>query len=330
MDRYLVTGGAGFIGSNLVEALLRQGEYVRVLDNFSTGKPRNLALVRRATAADERLEVIEGDLRSYHNVQEAVQGVDYVLHQAALPSLPRSLRYPLSYHAANVVGTLNLLHAAHKAGVKRLVYASSSSIYGDNPVLPKVETMTPMPRSPYAISKLSAEQYCGVFWHLYGFETVCLRYFNVFGPRQDPDSIYSAVIPRFITTALQSGVLVIHGDGFQSRDFTFVANVTKANFLACKAPGAAGQVVNVSCGERYTLLDLVRELERLLGRPIQIRHTQPRPGDVQHSQADISRARATLGYEPVVDFRSGLDQTLEWYRSQMEVLEDSYLSVPIG
>ncbi len=317
MTTYLVTGGAGFIGSNIVEELLKRGHTVRILDNFSTGQRENVKLVRQSTRPGDRLEIIEGDLRSYHIVQEAVQGVDYILHQGALPSVPRSVKDPLTSNEVNVVGTLNLLQAARKAGVKRLVYASSSSVYGDNPTLPKVEAMPPAPLSPYAISKLAAEQYCRVFYRLYGFETVALRYFNVFGPRQDPTSFYSAVIPKFITAALQNKKLTVHGDGLQSRDFTYIANVVNANLLACESPRAAGQVMNVSCGERYTLLNLIKELELLLDKPIKVHHTGPRPGDVKHSQADITRAGELLGYEPLVSFREGLAKTMAWYKGRV-------------
>ncbi len=253
MSTYLVTGGGGFIGSNIVEELLRRGEQVKVLDNFSTGRRGNLTVVQQAIRPGNRLEIIEGDLRSYHIVWNAVEGVDYVLHQGALPSVPRSVRDPLTTNEVNVVGTLNLLQAAREVGVKRLVYASSSSVYGNSPVLPKVETMCPNPLSPYAIAKLAGEQYCQSFWKLYGFETVCLRYFNVFGPHQDPNSQYSAVIPKFVMAALQDESLVIHGDGKQSRDFTYITNVVTANLLACQAVEAPGQVMNVSCGQRQSL-----------------------------------------------------------------------------
>lgn len=315
MAIYLVTGGAGFIGSNIVEELLRQGERVRVLDNFATGRRENLVLVQQDTQPSQRLEVVEGDLRSYHIVQEAVRGIDYVLHQGALPSVPRSVRDPLTSNEVNVVGTLNILQAARQAGVKRLVYASSSSIYGNSPTLPKIETMGSNPLSPYAISKLAAEQYCQIFWQLYGFETVCLRYFNVFGPRQDPTSQYSAVIPKFISAALKDEPLLIHDDGQQSRDFTYIANVVSANLLACQASDAPGQVMNTSCGQRYSLLDLVARLEKLLDRSLRIEHTESRQGDVKHSQADIGKAKELLGYEPLVDFETGLKQTVEWYKN---------------
>jgi UDP-glucose 4-epimerase len=310
MTLYLVTGGAGFIGSNLVAELINQGEQVRVLDNFSTGRRDNLRPYRH------RIEVIEGDVRSYHLVREAVDGVDFILHQAALPSVPRSVRDPITTNEVNVLGTLNLLQAARDAGVKRLVNASSSSIYGDNPDLPKRESMPPRPLSPYAISKLAAEQYCQSFWRLYGFETVSLRYFNVFGPRQDPTSQYSAVIPRFITGMMAGQPLTVHGDGRQSRDFSFIANVVRANLLACTAPDAAGQVFNIACGQRFSLLDLVDQLAAIIGRPPQIQHGPARPGDVPHSLADIDQAKAILGYEPVVGFEAGLRQTVAWFQSQ--------------
>lgn len=315
MNAFLVTGGSGFIGSNIVEKLLRQGHYVRVLDNFSTGQRQNIKLIRQSVQPKNRLEIIEGDFRSYHIVQEAVQGIDYILHQGALPSVPRSIKDPLTSNEVNVVGTLNLLQAARKAGVKRLIYASSSSVYGSNPTLPKVETMKIEPVSPYAISKLAAEQYCRTFSQLYGFETVSLRYFNVFGPRQDPASLYSAVIPKFIIAALEGKPVTVHGDGLQSRDFTYIANVINANLLACESHEATGQVMNVSCGQRFTLLDLVKELEILLDKPIEVHHTETRPGDVKHSQADITRAQKLLGYEPLVSFQSGLEKTVAWYKS---------------
>jgi UDP-N-acetylglucosamine/UDP-N-acetylgalactosamine 4-epimerase len=311
MAVYLVTGGAGFIGSHLVDALLGQGHTVRVLDNLATGNRANLHLATTATQAN--LELIWGDLRSYHIVQEAVQGVEYILHQAALPSVPRSVKDPLTAHEVNVAGTLNLLHVALKAGVKRLVFASSSSIYGDNPTLPKVESMTPTPRSPYAITKLTGELYCKTFWDLYGLETVCLRYFNVFGPRQDPNSFYSAVIPKFITAAIRDEPVVIHGDGEQSRDFTYVDNVVRANLLACQAPEVAGQAINISCGERYSLLSLVEAIGKLIGKRMTVEHVAARPGDVKHSQADIERAGRVLGYEPSTGFFEGLKRTVAWY-----------------
>lgn len=308
MAQYLVTGGAGFIGSNIVTELVARGQQVRVLDNFATGQRRNLAELTKD------IEVVEGDIRSYHLVREAVKGVDFILHQAALPSVPRSVRDPITSNEVNVMGTLNVLQAAREAGVKRLVFASSSSVYGANPDLPKREAMCPAPLSPYAISKLAGEQYCLAFWRLYGFETVCLRYFNVFGPRQDPTSQYSAVIPKFITALFNNQELTIHGDGSQSRDFTFIANVVQANLAACLAPAAPGGVFNIACGKRYTLLELVQNLADIAGCQPQLRFTDPRPGDVAHSLADISRATEVLGYNPGVDWREGLTQTVEWFR----------------
>lgn len=303
MTLYLVTGGAGFIGSNIVARLIAQGQQVRVLDNFSTGRRNNL------TQFADQIQVIEGDIRSYHIVREAVEDVDFVLHQAALPSVPRSVRDPLTTNEVNVLGTLNLLQAARDARVKRLVYASSSSVYGDSTELPKRETMCPAPLSPYAISKLAGEQYCQSFWRLYRFETVCLRYFNVFGPRQDPTSQYSAVIPRFITAMFSDHSLTIYGDGTQSRDFTYVANVIQANLLACTAPNVAGQVFNIACGQRYSLLELIQKLAQIIEKEPRVTHAAVRPGDVPHSQADINKAQTMLGYQPSVSFDDGLKQT---------------------
>ncbi len=306
--KFLVTGGAGFIGSNIVEELLRRGETVRVLDNFSTGKRENLVPFW------ERIELVEGDLRDLPTVRRAVEGVDYVLHQAALPSVPRSVDDPLENDAVNVTGTLNLLIAARDARVKRVVFASSCSVYGDDPTLPKRENMLPQPKSPYAVSKLAGEYYCRTFGEVYGLETVALRYFNVFGPRQDPASDYAAVIPLFITRLLRGQAPTVHGDGLQSRDFVHVANVVQANLLAAAAPGIAGRVFNIACGERYTLLDLIGILNEILGTRITPIHDGPRPGDVRHSQADITAAREALGYRVVVDFAEGLRRTVEWCR----------------
>lgn len=316
MANYLVTGGAGFIGSHIVEALVRQGHTVRVLDNFSTGSQANVKYLRDISDSLAPVEVIVGDIRSYHIVHEAVQGVEYVIHQAALPSVPRSVKDPLTSNEVNVAGTLNLLHAAHKAGVRRFVFASSSSVYGDNPKLPKVESMEPLPRSPYATAKLTGENYCRNFWHLYGLETVCLRYFNVFGPRQDPASYYSAVIPKFVVAALHDEPVTLHGDGKQSRDFTYIDNVVHANLLACEAVDAPGQVLNISCGERATLLELVEEIQALLGISLRVHHAESRPGDIRHSQANIEKAGRILGYEPHLHFREGLAETVAWYRER--------------
>ncbi len=313
MAHYLVTGGAGFIGSNLVGALLEQGHTVRVLDNFSTGKRENLA------PYGSRVEVIEGDLTDLDAVRRAVQGVDVVLHQGALASVPRSIEDPISSNEANVKGTLHVLLAAKDAGVKRVVYASSSSVYGDQAVTePKVETMTPQPISPYAVSKLSGEQYCQVFYEVYGLETVSLRYFNVFGPRQDPHSEYAAVIPKFITCMLEGQRPTIFGDGEQTRDFTYIGNVIKGNLLAATAPAEriAGQVFNMATGAQISLNGLVEMLQEITGQNIAPVHAPPRTGDIKHSRADIEKARRLLGYEPEVSFLEGLRQTVEWYRSR--------------
>jgi len=315
--RYLVTGAAGFIGSHLVEALLRRGEGVVALDDFSTGRRDNLAaaiLARPRGAAGP--DVIEGDIRDPATVRRALRGVECVLHQAALPSVQRSVEDPGATHAVNVTGTLNLLVAAREAGVRRFVYASSSSVYGDNPTLPKVETMTPAPLSPYAVSKLAGEHYCRVFCGLYGLETVALRYFNVFGPRQDPTSQYAAVVPNFVTAALANRAPTVYGDGLQSRDFTFIDNVVDANLKACDAPaGAAGRAYNVACGSAATLLELWGILERIIGLHLRPVHERPRPGDVRHSLAAIDEASVHLGYEPKVDLEEGLRQTVDAFRA---------------
>ncbi len=315
--RYLVTGGAGFIGSHIVEALVRRGESVVVLDDFSTGRRQNLeaALRPRASGAPEP-DVIEGDIRDKSAVRRALRGVTHVLHQAALPSVQRSVEDPISSHEVNASGTLHLLVASREAGVKRFVYASSSSAYGDSPVLPKVETMTPAPLSPYAVSKLAGEQYCRVFHGLYGLETVALRYFNVFGPRQDPTSQYAAVVPNFVTAVLAGRAPTIYGDGLQSRDFTFIDNAVDANLKACDSPASAsGRAYNIACGTAATLLDLLRILERLTVSPIRAVHEQPRPGDVRHSLAAIDEARLHLGYEPKVDIEDGLRRTVDAFRA---------------
>jgi nucleoside-diphosphate-sugar epimerase len=308
MARYLVTGGAGFIGSNIIAELIERGERVRVLDNFSTGRRKNIAPFVK------HIELIEGDLRDLSTVNQAVEGVDYVLHQGALPSVQRSIDAPLATHAANATGTLNILIAARDLAVRRMVYASSSSIYGDSLTLPKREDMFPAPKSPYAVSKMAGEQYCRAFADVFGLETVCLRYFNVFGPRQDPTSQYSAVIPLFITAMLHGQSPTIYGDGEQSRDFTYVANVVQANLLAVTAPDrAVGQVFNVACGERYTLVDLVATLNDILDTDLEPTHESPRPGDVRHSLADVTAAQEVLGYEPQIDFREGLRRTVRWF-----------------
>ncbi len=307
---YLVTGGAGFIGSNIVDALLARGEQVRVFDNFSTGKWEHLESSRA------RIEVIEGDLRNVDDVAKAVAGVEVIFHQAALRSVPRSVDDPLASNDVNVTGTMNLLLASRNAGVRRLVYASSSSVYGDSQTLPKVEAQPTVPVSPYAASKLAAEHYCRIFSKLYGLETVSLRYFNVFGPRQDPESKYSAVIPRFMASALAGEPLEVHGDGLQSRDFTFVENVVEANLQAAVAERAAGEVMNVACGQRYTLIDIIEVLESLVGHPLARNHQDPRPGDVRHTLADISKAEELLDFKPKIGFREGLERTFKYFTAK--------------
>ncbi len=308
MTTYLVTGGAGFIGSNIVEELVRQEKRVRVLDNFATGRLENLRDVK------DRVDVIEGDVRDLDAVEHAVQGVDFVLHQAALASVPRSIADPASNNQVNAQGTLNVLIAAHRHGVKRVVYASSSSVYGDSEELPKVETMTPNPKSPYAVAKLAAEHYCRVFADLHGMTTVSLRYFNVFGPRQDPTSQYSAVIPIFVRCLLQGRAPTIYGDGEQSRDLTFISNVVRANLLACDANVSGGRVYNIACGGRYTINQVLDALEKRIRSGVKPRYEATRAGDVKHSMADISRIHRDLGYEPTVGFEEGIDATVRWYQ----------------
>jgi UDP-glucose 4-epimerase len=305
---YLVTGGAGFIGSHIVRSLLEQGEQVRVLDNFATGKREHLVPLQG------RIDVIEGDIRYLNNVQEATRSADYVLHLAALPSVARSVRTPIESNDVNVHGTLNLLIAARDAGVKRVIYGASSSAYGNSTVLPKVESMPADPLSPYAVNKLAGELYCRVFTRVYGLEAVSLRYFNVFGPRQDPTSQYSAAIPRFIQALLAGQRPLIYGDGEQSRDFTYVQNVVEASLIACTAPGVAGETINVACGERVTLNRLVQMIGRLLGKDIEPLYEAPRPGDIRHSQADITKAAKLLQYQPSVGMEEGVRRTIEWLR----------------
>ena len=302
MAVYLVTGGAGFIGSNIVKELLAQGEQVRVLDNFSTGKRDNLFPFKE----NPNLEVFEGDLRSFHIVRDAVKGVDYVLHQGALPSVPRSVKDPITSNDVNINGTLHILEASKEFCVKRVVFASSSSVYGNSEVMPKVETMPVSPMSPYAVTKYAAERYCQVFYQLYGLETVCLRYFNVFGPNQDPTSQYSAVIPKFIKLIKEGKQPVIYGDGTQSRDFTFVSNNVEANILACTSDNVAGEVFNIACGERYSLIDLVDNINLLLGTNIKPVFENTRPGDVKHSLAGIDKAKTLLKFTVRTHFLDGL------------------------
>lgn len=305
----LVTGGAGFIGSHLVRRLLRDGYRVRVLDNFATGKAANLDEVRA------QIEVVEGSIGDLETAKRALDGVRFVLHQAAVPSVPRSIADPISSHAENSTGTLTMLCAARDAGVQRFVYAASSSAYGDTPTLPKVETMRTDPLSPYAVAKLAGENYCRAFNRVYGLETVALRYFNIFGPRQDPLSLYAAVIPRFITALLEDREITIFGDGEHSRDFTFVDNAVEANVRAMLSPNVGGQMCNIACGERFSLNQLVERLGKVTGKTPRVAYQERRAGDVQHSLADISRAREILGYEPLISFDEGLERTVAFFRA---------------
>jgi len=308
MNKYLVTGGAGFIGSHIVEELVKRGDTVRVIDNFITGKKENIS------SFSGKIELVEGDIRDSSICREAVNGMDFVLHQAALPSVPRSIKDPILTNEINVTGTLNLLLASRDAEVKRLVFASSSSVYGDNPQLPKKEGMEGIPLSPYAISKRVGEMYCRVFSQVFNLSTVCLRYFNIFGPRQDPFSQYAAVIPNFITKMLKDEKPVIFGDGEQSRDFTYVSNVVEANILAANASGISGEVFNIACGERTTVNSLVENINEVLDKKIKPSYDEPRPGDVKHSFADISKIRKTIKYEPLVSFSEGLKKTIFWFQ----------------
>ena len=308
MARYLVTGGAGFIGSNIAEALVRRGEEVVVLDDLSTGYEKNIAYFRGA------LTFVRGDIRDEKAVRMAMTGVDYVLHQAALASVPRSIEDPVLVTDVNLRGTLVVLEEARRAGVKRLVYAASSSAYGDSEALPKIETMVPRPLSPYAASKFAGEHYCSVYASVYGLPTVSLRYFNIFGPRQDPGSQYAAVIPIFASHIIAGTQPTIFGDGEQSRDFTFIENVVDANIRASLCEEARGQVVNIACGARYTLNELFGMMRDALGSSIEPRYAPARQGDVKHSHADISAARRLIGYEARVSFAEGLRKTLAWYR----------------
>jgi nucleoside-diphosphate-sugar epimerase len=307
----LVTGGGGFIGSHLVSRLLSEGHEVRVLDNFSTGHLANL------DGLSGEVEIVEGDIQSYERASHATRGCDVVFHQAALPSVPRSVQDPLTSTASNVTGTINVLLAARDAGVRRVVYASSSSVYGANPDLPKHEGMTTLPISPYAVAKLAGEGYCRAFGEVYGLETVAIRYFNVFGPRQDPRSQYAAVVPNFIAAMLCGERPTIHGDGEQSRDFTYVENVVNANLLAANATDVAGRVYNVACGERVTLNELFSELKGLLGSDVEPVYGEARMGDVRHSLADVSAAQRDFGYAPSVTLREGLERTVEHLREEM-------------
>ena len=315
MPTYLITGIAGFIGSSLARAVLAQGDDVRGIDNLSTGKRENLAEIL------DRIDFREADLADSKAAQEACVGVDYVFHEAAIPSVPRSVLDPLESNRANVDATVNLLVAARDAKVKRVIYAASSSAYGDTPTLPKREDMAPNPISPYAVAKLTGEYYMKSFWRCYGLETVSLRYFNIFGPRQDPTSPYSGVLAKFITQMLRGEQPVIFGDGLQSRDFTFIENVVNANLLAAKAPAgeAAGRVFNVATGTRVDLNETFNVLKKLTGYKGEVKHAAERTGDVKHSLADLSLAAKHLGYQPTVNFEEGLRRTVAWYRGQAGV-----------
>jgi nucleoside-diphosphate-sugar epimerase len=306
--RYLVTGGAGFIGSHIAQALLDQGETVRVFDNLATGRETNL------TALRGNAQFVRGDLRDFDAVRAAVKGVEVVFHQGALASVPRSIADPITSLETNINGTQNVLITARDAGVRRVVYASSSSVYGNTPTLPKREDMPTNPMSPYAVQKLTGELLCRVFTQIYGLETVALRYFNVFGPRQDPTSQYAAVIPRFLTALIEKRCPIVFGDGEQTRDFTYIANVVQANLLAATSPEAIGHAMNIGCGEQISLNTVLRLARELLNVTIDVEYREPRPGDVRNSLADISLAQRLLGYKPTVGFREGLARTLDALR----------------
>ncbi|MEK7117537.1 MAG: SDR family oxidoreductase [Patescibacteria group bacterium] len=309
MAKYLVTGGAGFIGSNIVSKLVQNGESVRVLDNLATGKLKNIELFL------DKIEFIQGDFTNLEVARKAVKGVTFVLHQGAIPSVPRSVHDPIKTNNANILGTLNMLVAAKDEGVKRFIYAASSSAYGDSPIMPKEESMNVAPKSPYAIQKLTGEQYCRAFYKLYGLETVCLRYFNVFGPNQDPESVYSAVIPLFIKKMLKGESPIIYGNGETSRDFTYVDNNVEANLLACSASrDVVGEVINIACGMEISLNELTQKINKILGTNVKPIYEEERKGDIKHSLADISKAKKLLGYEPIIDFDTGLRITVEYYK----------------
>ena len=308
---YLITGGAGFIGSNVAGYLVEQGKSVRIFDTFSSGRRENIAPFA------DNVEVVESDLRVLDAVKQATDGVRYVLHIGAVPSVTRSVEDPHTTNQANITGTLNVLIAARDAGVRRVVFSSSSSAYGDTPTLPKREDMIPSPLSPYAAQKIAGEYYCRIFWQLYGLETVSLRYFNVFGPRQDPQSQYAAVIPRFITAILKDEPPTVFGDGKQTRDFSHVENVIDANLAACTAPKEAlGQTFNIAGGSRISLLELIDAINEILGKKVVPKFGPPRPGDIRDSQADIAKARKVLGWTPRVDFREGIAKAVAWYQQQ--------------
>ncbi len=308
--RYLVTGGAGFIGSNIVKELIHQGEQVRVLDNFSTGRRINLA------GLEPDIELIEGDICDFWTALDACRDVDFVLHQAALPSVNRSVENPLTSNDANINGTLNMLECARRNGVKRFLFASSSSVYGDTPTLPKHEGMIPSPLSPYAVNKLTGEYYCRVYSDLYNMPCVAFRYFNVFGPNQNPDSHYAAVIPKFIKCILNDESPIVFGDGLQSRDFTYVDNVVDAVIRVCRADMIVPGEYNLACGGQYTLRDLLKQLNEIIGKSIEPRYAEPRPGDIKHSFADVAKVEKTFGIKPKVTFREGLEKAVAFYKRE--------------
>jgi nucleoside-diphosphate-sugar epimerase len=312
--KYLVTGGAGFIGSNIVKRILEQGDFVRVLDNFSTGKRENI----KDFLDNPNFELIGGDITNMQIAKDAVRGMDFVLHQGAIPSVQRSVDDPLKSNDANINGTLNMLLAAKDEKIKRFVYAASSSAYGDNPALPKREDMPVLPISPYALTKYVGERYCQIFWKLYGLPTVCLRYFNVFGPKQDPASQYSAVIPKFITALLKGEKPIIYGTGEQSRDFTFVENVVDINLVSANSEKGFGEVFNVGCGDQISLNQLLETLKDILKTDVKADYKEARVGDVLHTRADISKAKEILGYLPKISTKEGLIKTVDWYKNNGE------------
>ncbi len=308
--RYLVTGGAGFIGSNLVKGLLQRGEHVRVLDNFSTGRRQNLAGI------EAQIELVEGDICDFWTALDACRDIDFVLHQAALPSVNRSVENPLTANHANINGTLTMLECARRNNVKKFFFASSSSVYGDTPTLPKREDMLPSPLSPYAVNKITGEYYCRIYSTLYHMPCVAFRYFNVFGPNQDPQSHYAAVIPKFITALLNDEQPTIFGDGYQSRDFTYVDNVVSAITTVCNLDKVTPGEYNLACGDQITLRDLVKYLNEIIGKKIEPRFDEPRPGDIKHSFADVSLVQKTFGIKPVIGFREGLEKAVAFYRRE--------------
>lgn len=312
MAMWLITGGAGFIGSSIVAELVKRGEKARVLDNFCEGKKENLEEVIK------EIELIEGDIRDKDTLSSVMKDIDYVLHQAALRSVPRSVDNPFSYNEVNITGTLNVLIAAKEAKVKRVVFASSSSIYGDLEKFPQCENDLPSPVSPYAASKVAGEYYCKIFSKIYGLETVSLRYFNVFGPKQDPLSEYAAVIPRFIISALKNEELEIHGDGLQSRDFTYIDNVVSANILSATTPNISGEVFNVACGESYSIIDIKNIIEKVMDKKLKYYHTSPRKGDVRKTWADITKVEEKLNFKTRVDFDEGIRKTIDYFKTSMK------------